>query len=300
MTNLPDMEALAIFARVAELRSFARAAEALALSKATVSKAVGRLEKRLGARLFNRTSRRLALTEAGRSLAGRAAALLAEAETVEREAMAQSAGPRGLVRLSVPMSFGVLYVAPLLPDFFRAYPDVSVDLHLGDAAVDLIGEGFDAAIRIAALPDSALVARRLCGMPLHLVAAPAYLAAHGRPRHPLQLSEHVGLAYSAQAAPEVWRFRKKDGETATVRPAGPLRVNNGEAMLPSLVAGIGIGVLPGFIVRDALAAGQLEILLPDWALPASAVHWLTPPGGPRPKRVEALAGFFAARLARRD
>lgn len=300
MTHLPDFEALAIFARVAELRSFARAAEALSLSKATVSKAVTRLETRLGVRLFNRTSRRLALTEAGQSLFGRASALLAEAEAAEREAMAQSAGPRGLVRLAVPMSFGILYVAPLLPEFFYAYPEVSVDLHLSDTNIDLIGEGFDAAIRIAALPDSALMARRLCGMPRYLVAAPGYLAAHGQPRHPLQLSEHVGLGYSSQTAQEVWHFRQKDGETATVRPLGPLRVNNGEAMLPSLIAGIGIGMLPEFILRAALAEKKLEILLPDWSLPASAVHWLTPPGGPKPKRVEVLANFFAARLARRN
>lgn len=299
MSNLPDLEGLAIFARVAELRSFSRAADELKLSKATVSKAVSRIEARLGARLFNRTSRRLALTDAGQNLAIRAAAMLAQGEAAESEAMSQSAAPRGLVRLAAPMSFGVLYIAPLLPDFFRAHPGISIDLHLSDAQVDLIGDGFDAAIRIASLPDSSLVARRLCDMPIHLVAAPAYLKERGRPRHPLQLAEHAGLSYSYQLTQDTWRFRRKDGETATVRPSGPLRVNNGEAMLPSLIAGMGIGVLPQFIVRDALSKKQLEIVLPDWSLPASSVHWLTPPGGPRPKRVEALADFFAARLARK-
>jgi DNA-binding transcriptional LysR family regulator len=300
MSNLPDLEGLAIFARVAELRSFSRAADELKLSKATVSKAVSRIEARLGARLFNRTSRRLALTDAGQNLAIRAAAMLAQGEAAENEAMSQSAAPRGLVRLAAPMSFGVLYIAPLLPDFFRAFPGISIDLHLSDAQVDLIGDGFDAAIRIASLPDSSLVARRLCDMPIHLVAAPAYLKERGRPRHPLQLAEHAGLGYSYQLTQDTWRFRRKDGETATVRPSGPLRVNNGEAMLPSLIAGMGIGVLPQFIVRDALSKKQLEIVLPDWSLPASSVHWLTPPGGPRPKRVEALADFFAARLARKS
>lgn len=299
MANLPDLEGLAIFARVAELRSFSRAAEELKLSKATVSKAVSRIEGRLGARLFNRTSRRLALTDAGQNLAVHAAAMLAQGEAAESEAMSQSAAPRGLVRLAVPMSFGVLYIAPLLPDFFQAFPGISIDLHLSDAQVDLIGDGFDAAIRIAALPDSSLVARRLCDMPIHLVAAPAYLKAHGKPRHPLQLAEHAGLGYSYQLTPDTWRFHNKSGETASVRPFGPLRVNNGEAMLPSLIAGLGIGVLPQFIAQDALAGKQLEIVLPDWSLPASAVYWLTPPGGPRPKRVEALADFFAGRLARK-
>jgi DNA-binding transcriptional LysR family regulator len=299
MANLPDLEGLAIFARVAELRSFSRAAEELKLSKATVSKAVSRIEARLGARLFNRTSRRLALTDAGQNLAVHAAAMLAQGEAAESEAMSQSAAPRGLVRLAVPMSFGVLYIAPLLPDFFQAFPGISIDLHLSDAQVDLIGDGFDAAIRIAALPDSSLVARRLCDMPIHLVAAPTYLKAHGKPRHPLQLAEHAGLGYSYQLAPDTWRFHNKSGETASVRPSGPLRVNNGEAMLPSLIAGLGIGILPQFIMQDALAKKQLEIVLPEWSLPASAVYWLTPPGGPRPKRVEALADFFAGRLARK-
>jgi DNA-binding transcriptional LysR family regulator len=300
MPNLPDLEGLAIFARVAELRSFSRAAEELKLSKATVSKAVSRIEARLGARLFNRTSRRLALTDAGQNLATRAAAMLAEGEAAESEALSQSAAPRGLVRLAAPMSFGVLHIAPLLPDFFRAYPAVSIDLHLSDAQVDLIGDGFDAAIRIASLPDSSLVARRLCDMPIHLVAAPSYLKEYGSPRHPLQLAEHAGLGYSYQLTQDTWRFRKSSGEAASVRPSGPLRVNNGEAMLPSLIAGIGIGVLPEFIARDALSKKQLEIVLPEWSLPASSVHWLTPPGGPRPKRVEALADFFAVRLSRKS
>jgi len=298
MSNLPDLIGLAVFAKVAEMRSFARAAEELKLSKATVSKAVGRVEARLGTRLFNRTSRRLALTDAGQTLVARAAAMLAEGEAAESEALSQSASPRGLVRLAAPMSFGVLYVAPLLPDFFRAYPDVSIDLHLSDAQVDIIGDGFDAAIRIAALPNSSLVARRLCDMPIHLVAAPTYLKARGNPNHPLQLSEHVGLGYSYQLTHDTWRFRKKSGEVATVRPQGPLRANNGEAMLPSLVAGIGLGVLPEFMVRDALKSNELEIVLPEWSLPMSAVHWVTPPGGPRPKRVDVLADFFAERLAR--
>lgn len=296
MKKLPDLEGMAIFAKVAEARSFAGAAEELKLSKATVSKAVSGLEARLGTRLFNRTSRRLALTDAGRALAPRAAAMLAQGEAAEDEALSQSTRLSGLIRLAAPMSFGVLHVAPLLPEFFRTHPEITIDLHLSDAQVDIVGEGFDAAIRIAALPDSSLVARRLCGVPLHLLASPAYLKVHGRPKHPLQLSDHVGVSYAYQLTHDSWRFRKASGEVATVRPSGPLRVNNGEAMLPSLIAGVGIGVLPDFISRSALATRQLEIILPEWALPASAVHWVTPPGGLKPKRVDALADYLVAKL----
>src|ERR1700760_701470 len=248
MAKLPDFEGLAIFAKVVELRSFAAASAELALSKATVSKAVGRLEERLGARLFNRTSRRLALTDAGQKLAERATRLLADGEAAENEALAQSSVPRGLVKLAVPMSFGVKEVAPILPDFLKAYPEVTVDLHLSDAAVDLIGEGFDAGLRIARLPDSSLIARRLCAMPRYTVAAPSYLKAHGRPTHPMQLAQHRCFGYAYLSTPNLWHYTNAAGEQASVRPAGPLRVNNGEALMPALLAGAGPPPLPGFLL----------------------------------------------------
>lgn len=298
MSKLPDFEALAIFAKVVELRSFAAAATELTLSKATVSKAVGRLEERLGARLFNRTSRRLALTDAGRTLAVRAAQLLADGEAAESEALAQSAAPRGLVRLAVPMTFGVNVLAPLLPDFLAQYQDVAVDMHLSDAMVDLIGEGFDIGVRIASLPDSSLVARRLCAMPRYTVAAPSYLERYGRPTHPMHLAQHRCFAYAYLSTPNVWHFTNAAGDEATVRPSGQLRVNNGEAVLPALIAGLGIADLPDFIVGDAIAAGQVEVILKDWKQTEGAVHLVMPSSGPRPARVEALIEFLADRLAR--
>jgi DNA-binding transcriptional LysR family regulator len=297
MTKLPDFEALAIFAKVVELRSFAAAAAELALSKATVSKAVGRLEERLGARLFNRTSRRLALTDAGQKLSERAARLLADGEAAENEALSQAVAPRGLVRLAVPMTFGVSSVAPILPEFLRQYPDVVIDLHLSDAMVDLIGEGFDMGLRIASLPDSSLIARRLCAMPRYTVASPAYLKRYGRPAHPMQLADHRCLGYAYVPTPNLWHYTNAAGEQASVRPGGPLRVNNGEALMPALLAGLGIAALPDFIVGNAIASGEVEVILKDWNQAESAVHLLMPPGGPRPARVEVLANFLVKHFA---
>src|SRR5579863_4456346 len=287
MAKLPDFEGLAIFAKVVELRSFAAAASELALSKATVSKAVSRLEERLGARLFNRTSRRLALTDAGQKLSGRAQRLLADGEATENEALAQSVSPRGLVRLAVPMTFGVKAVAPILPEFLKTYPDVSIDLHLSDAMVDLIGEGFDAASRIA---------RRLCAVPRHTVAAPSYLKRYGRPTHPMHLAQHKCFGYAYLSTADVWHYSNAAGEQVSVRPAGPLRVNNGEAVLPAVIAGLGIADLPDFIIGDAIRSGEVEVILKGWSQPEGAVHLVQPPGGPRPARVEALGNFLAERF----
>jgi DNA-binding transcriptional LysR family regulator len=293
MARLPDFEGLAIFAKVVELRSFAGAASELSLSRATVSKAVTRLEQRLGARLFNRTSRRLALTDAGQKLSEHAARLLADGEAAENEALAQSVAPRGLVRLAVPMTFGVKAVASILPAFLAQFPDVAIDLHLSDAMVDLIGEGFDLGLRIASLPDSSLIARRLCAMPRYTVAAPAYLKRHGKPTHPMHLARHRCLGYAYLSTPDIWHYTNSKGEQASVRPAGPLRVNNGEALMPALLAGLGIADLPEFIVADAIASGEIEAILKDWKQTEGALHLVMPPGGPRPARVEVLADFLA-------
>jgi DNA-binding transcriptional LysR family regulator len=298
MAKLPDFEAIAIFAKVVELRSFAAAAQDLALSKATVSKAVSRLEERLGTRLFNRTSRRLALTDAGQRLAERAVRLLADGEEAETEVLAQSVVPRGLVRFAVPMTFGVKKIAPLLPAFLEQYPEVSIDLHLSDATVDLIGEGFDLALRIARLPDSSLIARRLCAIPRYTVAAPSYLKRHGRPTHPMHLAEHKCFGYAYLSTAGVWHYTNAAGEQASVRPAGPLRVNNGEAVLPAVIAGLGIADLPDFIIGDAISSGAVEVILKGWTQGEGAMHLVTPPGGPRPARVEVLSEFLVKQLTK--
>jgi DNA-binding transcriptional LysR family regulator len=297
MPKLPDLQGLAIFAKVAEFRSFAEAATELRLSKATVSKAISRIESQLGARLIIRTARRFELTDAGRQLVGRAANILAEGEAAEDLARTQARAPRGLVRLAVPLSFGTLHVAPLLPDFLAAYPEISIDLHLSDAMTDVIGEGFDAAIRIAVQPGASLTVRRLCEMPRYLVGSPAYLDKHGRPKHPLHLAQHRCIYYSYTMTTEVWRFTK-GSKSASVRPSGPLRVNNGDAMMPALIAGTGVGILPEFFLRNAIESHLLERILPDWSIPLGAVYWVTPREGPPPKRVEVLSEYLIERLAR--
>jgi DNA-binding transcriptional LysR family regulator len=205
VSQLPDFEGLAIFAKVVQTHSFVGAADELRLSKATVSKAVSRIEKRFGTRLFNRTARRLALTQAGRELYDRAAQILAEGEAAENEVIAQSAVPRGHVRLTAPVSYGVRDIAPILPEFLALYPDITIDLHLSDAHIDLVGEGYDAAIRIASLPDSSLIARTLSPVSRYLVAAPNYLSKqwptappaspHRTPVHCLHLDAGRNLAF---------------------------------------------------------------------------------------------------------
>jgi DNA-binding transcriptional LysR family regulator len=292
--RLPDLEAWAIFATVAEHRSFTAAADALGLSKATVSKAVSRLEADIGQSLFHRTSRRLSLTEAGRPLAEHAALILASAHTAEEAARDAATAPAGRIRLAAPMTFGVSNVAPLLAKFLAAHPGIEIELHLSDARVDIVAEGFDVALRIAELPDSSLRARRLCAIKSYLVAAPSYLARHGTPTHPGQLGDHALLGYTNVSGP--WRFRGPDGTEVSVKTQGPIAANSGDALVPALVAGLGIARLPAFILGDTLETGAVVELLPDWRPGPIGLHLLTPPSPLRPARVEALIAFLGEHL----
>jgi DNA-binding transcriptional LysR family regulator len=286
-----------MFAKVAEEGSFAAAARAVGVSVATVSRGVARLEDRLGARLFNRTSRQLALTEFGRTICEKAGQIYRQAEEAENAAREMSVQPRGLVRLAVPMSFGLRWVAPLLPAFFRAYPEVSIDLHLSDAPVDLVADGFDAALRIAALPDSSLVARRLCAVAQYVVASPDYLKREGRPMHPRELVDRPCLSYAYRARSDVWRFTNDAGEEEPIMPIGPLRVTNSDALLPTLLDGLAIAELPEFIAGEYLADGRLEAILTDWSLTKGGLYFVTPSARARPAKVSALSDYFAEHLS---
>lgn len=292
--RLPDLEAWAIFAQVVEHRSFSGAAEAIGVSKATVSKAISRLEAHLNQSLFHRTSRRLTLTESGKGLAEHAARILAEANAAEEAARDAATAPSGLVRMTAPMTLGLLHVAPLIAEFLAEHPGIEIDLHLSDGKVDIVAQGFDVALRIADLPDSSLRARRLGPIAVHTVASPGYLQTHGRPTHPAQLGERPCFAYTNVTGP--WRFQGPEGAEAAVRPTGPLSANSGDALLPALRAGLGIGILPDFIVGPDLASGALEAILTDWTMSPIALHLLTPPSNLRPARVETLIAFLSDRM----
>ena len=294
---LPDLEAWAIFAKLAETGSFAAAAADLGISSPTVSKALARLEARIGEKLIHRTSRRFALTESGRVLAVRAAQILAEGEAVEAEAQAKSAIPRGRIRLAAPMSFGLRHVAPALPAFLSAYPEVAIDLQLDDRMVDLVAGGIDVALRIADLPNSSLIARRLCPVHRWVVGTPDYFRRHGTPQRPRDLERHACLGYSYLMGGETWRFRDVSGAEEAVDVKARLSANNAEALCASLDAGEGIALQPDFIAWQAVREGRVVRVLTDWTAPPLALNLVTPSCGPRAIRIRVLMDFLTRRFA---
>jgi DNA-binding transcriptional LysR family regulator len=296
--RLPDLEAWAIFAKVAEQGSFSGAARALGLSDPTVSKAIGRLEARLGFALIARTSRRLALTEAGRSALDRATRILQEGEAVEEEAGEQTTAPRGRVRVSAPVSFGIAYLGSTLPAFLQAYPDISVDFALSDRKVDLIAEGFDLALRIASLDNSSLLSRRLCSVRLLLVGAPAYFEKYGRPTHPAELARHCALAYTGGTARGVWRFSHPGFGEESVEPPVRIWTDNADLLNPALLAGQGLAIQPEFLVWRELRDGKLAVAMPDWSVTPLGLHLVMPPSPLRPLRVQVLIDHLARELSR--
>jgi DNA-binding transcriptional LysR family regulator len=295
--RLPDLEAWAIFAKVAELGSFNRAAADLGLSNPTVSKAIARLETRLGFSLFARTSRRLSLTEAGRNSLHRASRMLDEGWALEEEAGEQASVPRGLVRISAPLSFGAAYLGATLPSLMEAFPEIVLDFQLSDRKVDLIAEGFDLALRIASLEDSSLLARRLSTVRILLVGSPAYFERHGRPQRPADLVAHCALAYSGSAIKGNWKFSHAKHGEEEVEP--PIRIwsDNVDMLNAPLIAGHGIALQPEFLIWKELRAGALEVAMPDWTVPPLGLHLLTPPSPRRPLRVQTVIEHLTRELS---
>lgn len=291
--RLPDFEAWAIFAKVAEHGSFARAADELHLSRPTISKAVGRLEMSLGVSLFSRNSRQLSVTETGRLLLGRAQRILLEAELAEGEARGGKVKPSGLIRLTAPMTFGVRHLSPILPAFLEQYPEIDLAVNFSDSLVDLVAEGYDLALRISSLGDSSLRARRLCTVPLHLVAAPVYWERIGRPQHPRDLKDHKSFVYMNGAATGMLRFQKHGtNEEYLLSQSSRFQADNAEAFLPALNAGLGFGVFPQFMVDDGLKSGRLERVLPEWEMAEIGLYLVTPSSTLRPVRVTLLLDYL--------
>jgi DNA-binding transcriptional LysR family regulator len=286
-----DLVDVLAFVRVVETGSFARAAERMGLSKPVLSRRVARLEEKLGARLLTRTARGAQPTDIGEAYYARASNILSELEAAQEvvaEAVTQIAGP---VRVTAPLSFGVGYLAPALAEFAAAHPKVELDVELEDRNVDLAAGGYDLALRIGKLADSALIARRIAPVRKVVVGAPAYLDARGRPQRPADLAAHDILLY----AHETWRFRVGDRWEA-VRVAPVMRSNNGDMLLAGAAAGLGLCLLPTFIAAPALEAGTVEPVLADYPLEEAALHAVMPPGRAATARVRALVDFLVARF----
>lgn len=295
MTTIERYGDLAVFVRVVDLGSFTRAAKDLGMSTSQASRAVARLEDRLGTRLLHRTTRRLSSTEAGRALHERAGALLAELDEVEGALRDHGGAVRGTLRVTMPIQFGIRFIAPLAAQFAERYPDIRFDLSYDDRRVDLVAEGFDLAIRAASLADSALMARKLGRTRSLTVASPDFLARHGTPEHPRELAALPALLYAHHGAPVPWRFRGPDGETL-VKPSGRFVANNVEGLLAVAVAGAGVARLPDAIAARELRQGQLVRILAAWEdeVPIWAVY---PPGKHLSPKVRTFVDFLVEALA---
>lgn len=284
------------YARVVEARSFSEAARRLGISKSAVSKQIARLEDRLGARLLNRTTRRISPTEVGAAFYERCARITAEIEEAELAVTRLQAEPRGVLRVNAPMSFGMQHLAPAIAVFMKRYPDVEIDLMLNDRFVDLIDEGFDLAIRIGQLADSSLIARKLAPGRLVLCAAPSYLRRRGLPAAPKELAEHDCLVYSFAASGDLWTFIDADGAARSVRVKPRMRVNNGDVMRDVAVAGLGLTVLPTFIAADCLEKGTLVAVLGNYRLPETSVSAIYPQNRYLSTKVRVFVDFLAGRF----
>jgi len=285
-----------VLVSVVEAGSFVGAAEALDLSPAAVSRQVAALESRLGVRLLNRTTRRLSLTGEGEVFVERARDLLEAVAEAEAEVTERSAEAIGRLRVNAPVSFGIRHLAGLWGEFLERYPRLQLDITLSDRTVDLVEEGFDLAIRIGRLPDSSLVARRLASTRMVLCASPRYVERQGAPDHPKALADHVVWSYSYFALGDEWRFDGPDGEVS-VRLRPRLHSNNGDTCRAGALEHRCIILQPSFLVADALRAGTLVELLPDYRAGELDIHALYPSRRHVAPRVRLMVDYLASALS---
>lgn len=290
---LNDIE---VFVKVVECGSFTEAAERLEVSKSVVSKYVTRLETSLNARLLNRTTRRLSLTEVGRAFYERSAQSLSEIDDAVQEVSRMSGNPTGLLKLNTPMSFGILHVAPHLPEFMQRYPEITVEMNLDDRKVDIIEPGFDVSIRIADLPNASFVARRLGPCNHHIVASADYIDREGRPSVPSDLAKYNVLTYQHQASRAEWHFHSREGGISSVSVGGRFQVNNSLALREAVLGGLGVARMPSFAVAKDIRSGDLIQLLPGYSTLELSIYAIYPERRHLSPKARVFVDFMASKI----
>jgi len=290
MDRFKEIEA---FVTVVEAGSFVAAGDALHVSKAAVSRAVLELEKRLGARLLQRTTRRLSITEAGRAYYDRCKQIMAELDEADSAVGAVTGNAVGKLRINAPVSFGIRHLSPLWGRFMQRYPQVELEIELSDRIVDVVDEGFDAVVRISRLVDSTLVHRKLATTQIMAVASPGYIEAHGLPRHPADLEGHATIGYEYSASGDVWRFENEAAGVVEITTRPKARANNGDTCRSMALDGVGIAMEPDFLVAHDLADGRLVQLFPQFTCREIGIYVVYPSRKHLSVKVRALVDFLA-------
>jgi len=288
---LNKLREIECFIAVAELGSFVKAADTLNVSKAAVSRTILELEARLGARLMQRTTRRLSLTEAGSLYLERCKQIVSALEDADQMLTAGNTDPTGLLRINAPHTFGVMHLVNVWPCLLRRYPGIKLDITLSDRIVDIVEEGYDLAIRIARLPNSSLIYRKLASTRIVVCASPGYLEEHGTPRHPEDLKDHMVMGYSYSPDKDEWHFNGPNG-AVSVKPPVRMHVNNGDTAIAAALAGIGITRQPTFMLSEHIRNGKLIPLMPEYTLAELGVYAVYPSRTHLPAKVRATIDFL--------
>lgn len=286
------LDAMQLFVRVAEVGSFAAVAQQLGVARSVVTRRIASLEAHLGVKLLARSTRQLSLTSEGAAYLERCRVILNLVDVAEADIAREHARPRGRIRASVPLSFGLRRLTPLLMRFSREYPEVGLELDYTDRRVNLIEEGFDLSIRVTARLEPGDIVRRLGDSCLRIVAAPAYLAAHGTPGQPRDLTQHECLGYAARGETHSWQLQV-DGRPEQVHVRCRIAANNGDALMAAAVGGLGITMQPDFIADDYLADGRVKSVLEAYAPVPMGVYAVLPSNRHVPHRVRVLMDFLA-------
>ena len=289
------LDAMKLFVRVAELGSFAAVAQQLGVARSVVTRQIAGLEAHLGVKLMARSTRRLALTSAGTAYLEKCRVILNLVEAAETDVAEERLTPRGNIRMSLPLSFGLKRLAPLLLDFSQRYPEVGMDMDYSDRRVKLIEEGIDLSIRITRRLDGGDVARKIGTGRMQVVASKNYLAQHGRPQHPAELIHHECLGYTSGGVAQNWQFMV-DGQLQSFPVRSRINANNGDVLTEAAAQGLGITLQPDFIIDDYLADGRVEAILVDFPVAELGIYAMLPSNRHIPHRVRVLMDFLAAGL----